>query len=82
MSEKINDPILKKVSDGWTDRRTGRQIDESDFTGCCPTIESELVRSFFPLLDQFLHYPGYLSMEYFDAHSFTVCIIRLKSNFL
>ena len=41
ISEKTNDPILRKLSDGRTDRRTdGRtegQTDESDFIRCCPT---------------------------------------------
>ena len=27
ISEKTNDPILRKISDGWTDRRTDRQTD-------------------------------------------------------
>ena len=33
MSEKTNNPILRKPSDGLTDGQT----DESDFIGCCPT---------------------------------------------
>ena len=33
ISEKNNDPILRKLSEGWTDGQT----DESDFTGRCPT---------------------------------------------
>ena len=33
ISEKINDLILRKFSDGQTDRQT----DESDIIGCCPT---------------------------------------------
>ena len=33
ISEKTNDPILRKLSDGQTDRQT----DKSDFIGCCPT---------------------------------------------
>ena len=37
ISEKTNDSVLKKYSDGWTDRRRDRQLDESDFLGCCPT---------------------------------------------
>ena len=32
-SEKTNDPILKKLSDGWA----GGLMDESDFMGGCPT---------------------------------------------
>ena len=31
--EKTNDPILREFSDGRTDRQT----DESDFPGCSPT---------------------------------------------
>ena len=27
ISEKINDPILRKLTDGWMDRRTDRQTD-------------------------------------------------------
>ena len=34
---KTNDPILRKLSDGRTDRQTGGQTDESDFIGRCPT---------------------------------------------
>ena len=41
ISEKTNDPILAKFSDGWMDRRIDRQIDrqmdESDFIGRRPT---------------------------------------------
>ena len=33
ISEKTNDPILRKLSD----RRTDRQTDESDFIRCCQT---------------------------------------------
>ena len=33
ISEKTNDPVLRKLIDGRTDRQT----DESDFIGCCPT---------------------------------------------
>ena len=33
ISEKTNDPILRKVSDGQTDGQTNK----SDFIGCCPT---------------------------------------------
>ena len=33
ISEKTNDPILRKVSDGRTDRRKDRQTDERDFIG-------------------------------------------------
>ena len=33
ISDKTNDPILRKLSDGWTDGQT----DESDFIGRCPT---------------------------------------------
>ena len=41
ISEKTNDQILEKFSDGWTDRqtsrRTDRQMDGVDFIGHCPT---------------------------------------------
>ena len=41
ISEKNNDPILRKLSDGRTDRRTDGQRDEqkrvSNFIGYCPT---------------------------------------------
>ena len=41
ISEKTNDPILRKYSDGRMDERTDRQTDgqtdESDFIGPCPT---------------------------------------------
>ena len=37
ISVKTNDPILKKLSDGQTDRWTDRRTDESDFIGRCPT---------------------------------------------
>ena len=33
ISEKTNNPILRKLSDGWTSRR----VDESDFIGRCQT---------------------------------------------
>ena len=33
ISEKTNDSILRKLSDGWTEGQT----DESDFTGRCRT---------------------------------------------
>ena len=35
--KKTNDPILRKLSDEWTDRRTDGQTDWSDFIGHCPT---------------------------------------------
>ena len=34
---KMNDPVMKKVSDRRTDGRTDRQTDESDLIGRCPT---------------------------------------------
>ena len=37
MSEKINDPILRKVSDYLTDGWTDRQIDKRCYIECCPT---------------------------------------------
>ena len=41
ITEKTNDPILRKLSDGRTEGRTegrtDRQTDESDFIGRCPT---------------------------------------------
>ena len=41
ISEKTNDPIMKKVSDGRTDRQTdgqtNKKMDESDFIRRCPT---------------------------------------------
>ena len=37
ISEKTNYPILRKFSDGLTDRRTDRQTDESDFIERRPT---------------------------------------------
>ena len=36
ISEKADDPILRKFSDGRTDRWTDRQKEESDFIGLCP----------------------------------------------
>ena len=36
ISEKANDPILRKFSDGWTDRQMHRQTGESEFIGRCP----------------------------------------------
>ena len=48
VSEKTNDPILRKFSDGRTDGRTDAQRDkqtvESDFIGRCPTdVERPIV---------------------------------------
>ena len=37
ISEKANDPILRKLSDGRMDRRTDGQTDETHFIGRCPT---------------------------------------------
>ena len=41
ISEKINDPIVRKFNDGQTDGQTagqtGGKTDESDFIGCCST---------------------------------------------
>ena len=34
ISEKTNDPILRKLSNRWRDQGTDRQ---NDFIGCCPT---------------------------------------------
>ena len=35
ISEKTNDPILRKLSDGRKDGQTDRQMDKSDFVGRC-----------------------------------------------
>ena len=35
ISEKANDTILRKLSDGRTDERIDGQTDESDFIGRC-----------------------------------------------
>ena len=37
ISEKTNDPFLRKFSDGRTDGQTPRKTDESDFMERCPT---------------------------------------------
>ena len=37
ITEKTNDPILRKRSGARTDRRTDGQTDESDLVGRCPT---------------------------------------------
>ena len=37
VSEKTNDPVLRKFSDGRTDAQRDKQTDESDFIGRCPT---------------------------------------------
>ena len=41
ISEKTNDPILRKLigeqMDRWTDRQIHGQMDKSDFIGCCST---------------------------------------------
>ena len=38
ISEKTNDPILRKLSDGWTDRPTDRQTEGPEwFHRHCPT---------------------------------------------
>ena len=38
ISEKTNDPILRKLGEGWTmNRWTDRQKDKNDFIGHCPT---------------------------------------------
>ena len=39
ISEKTDDPILRKLSDGRTDRQT----DKSDFIGRCPTNVERLI---------------------------------------
>ena len=36
ISEKTNDPIWRKLSDGQIDRQTDRQTDKSDFIVCYP----------------------------------------------
>ena len=35
ISEKSNDSILRKLSNGETDGETDGQTEESDFIGCC-----------------------------------------------
>ena len=37
ISEKTNDPILRKLSGRRTDRRTDGETDDSDFVRPCPT---------------------------------------------
>ena len=51
ISEKTNDPILRKLSDGQTDRQTDGRTDESDFIGRCLTnvehLKKELCKNSF-----------------------------------
>ena len=47
MSEKANDPILRKLSDGRTDGQTDRQTNESGFVGRCPKEQSFEVAKLF-----------------------------------
>ena len=44
ISENNNDRILRKISDGQTDRQIDRQTDESDFMGCCLTNVERPIR--------------------------------------
>ena len=37
MSEKPNDPILRKLIDVQADRQMDGQMDKRDFIGCCST---------------------------------------------
>ena len=47
MSEKTNNPILRKLSDAWTDKQTDGQTDESDFIGRCPTnVERPKIKTY------------------------------------
>ena len=44
ISEKSNDPILRKLSNGETDGETDGQMEESDFIGCCQTnVEQSVI---------------------------------------
>ena len=47
ISEKTNDPILRKFSDGQTDRQADRQMDKSDFIGHYPINVEHLKTSYF-----------------------------------
>ena len=44
ISENNNDRILRKISDGQTDRQIDGQTDESDFMGCCLTNVERPIR--------------------------------------
>ena len=44
ISEKSNDSILRKLSNGETDGETDGQMEESDFIGCCQTnVEQSVI---------------------------------------
>ena len=49
--KKTNDPILRKLSNGWTDRPTDRQTDQSNFIGHCSTnIQHPKTEKFYALI--------------------------------
>ena len=44
ISEKSNDSILRKLSNGETDGETDGHMEESDFIGCCQTnVEQSVI---------------------------------------
>ena len=59
---------MRKSSDGWTDRdrwpdrhwRTDRQMEDSDFIGCCPTnVEHPKVKSIFHASEKIMFFSQY-----------------------
>ena len=49
ISEKTNDPISRKLSDGRTDERTDGETHDSDFIGRCPTnVERPKIKNAWP----------------------------------
>ena len=76
---KINDPILRKLSDGRTDgekdRQTDRQTDESDFIGRCSSNVERSKSIFF--------IKALLMMKYLNISQFEQCKAKIgdMSNF-
>ena len=70
ISEKTNDPILRKLSDGRTD--------ESDFTGCCPTNVECPTRSFQGnAILQPLHHKFWIKKGHWPRRRISTCLKRI-----
>ena len=54
ISEKTNDPIFRKFSDGRTDGQTDKQTDDNDFIGRCATNVNRPKISFLVLKSGFI----------------------------
>ena len=76
ISEKINDPILRKRSDGRTDGQMDWQMEESDFVGRCPT-NVERTKVFFFFLYKYITFFTFIQKNLMHLYGKKSLLLRL-----